>query len=152
MNSLLPAWTDFLIVADAIILVALAALVWVVFFCKRPWRRIKTAVSSIQRLRKSAACRRCGMVRSLPVNRSRHLNRDAPEPRNHPQKRFKSRAAFLLLPRAKRDAMSALYAFCREVDDVADNESMPAEKRLEQLALWRADIRRACAARFRNLQ
>jgi len=53
--------------------------------------------------------------------------------------------AFLLLPRAKRDAMSALYAFCREVDDVADDESAPTEKRHEQLALWRADIRRACA-------
>ncbi len=53
--------------------------------------------------------------------------------------------AFLLLPRAKRDAMSALYAFCREVDDVTDNESAPAEKRREQLAAWRADIRRACA-------
>ena len=53
--------------------------------------------------------------------------------------------AFLLLPRAKRDAMSTLYAFCREVDDVADDESAPAEKRREQLALWRADIRRACA-------
>jgi phytoene synthase len=53
--------------------------------------------------------------------------------------------AFLLLPRAKRDAMSSLYAFCREVDDVADNESAPSEKRREQLVLWRADIRRACA-------
>jgi phytoene synthase len=53
--------------------------------------------------------------------------------------------AFLLLPRAKRDAMSALYAFCREVDDVTDNESTPTEKRREQLAAWRADIRRACA-------
>lgn len=53
--------------------------------------------------------------------------------------------AFLLLPRAKRDAMSALYAFCREVDDITDNESAPAEKRREQLAAWRADIRRACA-------
>jgi phytoene synthase len=53
--------------------------------------------------------------------------------------------AFLLLPRAKRDAMSALYAFCREVDDVTDNESAPVEKRREQLAAWRADIRRACA-------
>jgi 15-cis-phytoene synthase len=30
--------------------------------------------------------------------------------------------AFILLPRAKRDAMSALYAFCREVDDVADED------------------------------
>jgi phytoene synthase len=52
--------------------------------------------------------------------------------------------AFILLPRAKRDAMSALYAFCREVDDVADNEMVPAEKRREQLAEWRADVKRAC--------
>jgi phytoene synthase len=53
--------------------------------------------------------------------------------------------AFLLLPRAKRDAMSSLYAFCREVDDVTDQESAPVEKRREQLAAWRADVRRACA-------
>jgi phytoene synthase len=53
--------------------------------------------------------------------------------------------AFVLLPRAKRDGMSALYAFCREVDDVADEESVPAPQRREQLAAWRADIRRACA-------
>jgi phytoene synthase len=52
--------------------------------------------------------------------------------------------AFVLLPRAKRDAMAALYAFCREVDDVADGESVPVEKRREQLAAWRADVRRAC--------
>src|SRR5450432_3964805 len=51
--------------------------------------------------------------------------------------------AFILLPREKRDAMSALYAFCREVDDVADDESVPAEKRRSQLAEWRDDIRRA---------
>ncbi len=51
--------------------------------------------------------------------------------------------AFILLPRPKRDAMSALYAFCREVDDVADDESVPAEKRRIQLAAWREDIRRA---------
>src|ERR1035438_2511739 len=52
--------------------------------------------------------------------------------------------AFILLPRQKRDAMSALYAFCREVDDVADEESVPAEKRRAQLAAWRADVERAC--------
>ncbi len=52
--------------------------------------------------------------------------------------------ALVMLPRAKRDAMSALYAFCRKVDDVADEESVPAGKRREQLAEWRADIRRAC--------
>lgn len=53
--------------------------------------------------------------------------------------------AFRLLPRAKQEAMSALYAFCREVDDVTDNESAPAERRRAELAEWRADIRRACA-------
>jgi phytoene synthase len=52
--------------------------------------------------------------------------------------------AFVLLPRARRDAMSALYAFCREVDDVADDKTVPAEKRREQLAEWRADVKRAC--------
>src|SRR5213593_2233375 len=52
--------------------------------------------------------------------------------------------AFVLLPKVKRDGMSALYAFCREVDDVADNESIPVEQRREQLAAWRADVQRAC--------
>jgi len=53
--------------------------------------------------------------------------------------------AFVLLPRAKRDGMSTLYAFCREVDDVADDESSPVERRREQLAAWREDVRRACS-------
>jgi phytoene synthase len=52
--------------------------------------------------------------------------------------------AFILLPKPKRDAMSALYAFCREVDDVADEDSAPVEQRREQLSLWRADVKRAC--------
>src|ERR1700685_4105222 len=52
--------------------------------------------------------------------------------------------AFILLPRQKRDAMSALYAFCREVDDVADDESVPTENAAAQLAEWRADVKRAC--------
>lgn len=52
--------------------------------------------------------------------------------------------AFVLLPRAKRDAMSALYAFCREVDDVADEDSAPVAARRAQLAEWRADVKRGC--------
>jgi phytoene synthase len=52
--------------------------------------------------------------------------------------------AFILLPREKRDAMSALYAFCRAVDDVADEDSVPTEKRRVELSAWREDIRRAC--------
>src|SRR6185503_12439877 len=54
--------------------------------------------------------------------------------------------AFVFLPREKRDGMSALYAFCREVDDVADDESTPADRRRENLAVWRADVRRACVS------
>src|ERR1041384_2260870 len=54
--------------------------------------------------------------------------------------------AFVLLPKPKRHAMAALYAFCREVDDVADEECIPVEQRRKQLAAWRADIRRACGS------
>src|SRR4051794_27871718 len=52
--------------------------------------------------------------------------------------------AFVLLPKAKRDGMSALYAFCREVDDVADDESVAVDQRRQSLEGWRQDIRRAC--------
>jgi 15-cis-phytoene synthase len=54
--------------------------------------------------------------------------------------------AFVLLPKPKRDGMSALYAFCREVDDVADDETLPVEQRRRQLAEWRADLDRACGS------
>jgi phytoene synthase len=52
--------------------------------------------------------------------------------------------AFVLLPRTKRDGMAGLYAFCREVDDIADNEGLPAAERRTLLASWREDVRRAC--------
>lgn len=52
--------------------------------------------------------------------------------------------AFILLPKPKREGMAALYAFCREVDDVADEESHSVEKRREGLQAWRDDVRRAC--------
>jgi phytoene synthase len=60
--------------------------------------------------------------------------------------------AFVLLPKAKRDGMSALYAFCRQVDDIADNESAPLEKRREELAEWRVDIRRAFGGEVPHIQ
>jgi phytoene synthase len=52
--------------------------------------------------------------------------------------------AFVLLPRPKRDAMSVLYAFCREVDDIADHPSEPLPARRARLAAWREEVRRAC--------
>lgn len=55
--------------------------------------------------------------------------------------------AFILLPRDQRDAMAALYAFCRAVDDVADEDAAPVEERRRQLDAWREDVRRACENR-----
>jgi phytoene synthase len=51
-----------------------------------------------------------------------------------------------LLPRAKRDAMYAIYAFCREVDDIADGDALPAAK-LADLQGWRAEIAALFAGR-----
>lgn len=44
-----------------------------------------------------------------------------------------------VLPRDRRAAMYAIYAFCRIVDDVAD-EPAPLPHKLEGLAAWRARI------------
>ena len=52
--------------------------------------------------------------------------------------------AFVLLPKERRAGMAALYAFCREVDDVADEDSRPASDRARDLEAWRQDVRVAC--------
>ena len=46
----------------------------------------------------------------------------------------------MLLPREKREAMLALYAFCRETDDVADEIEDPAQSRA-QIDAWRGEVR-----------
>lgn len=50
-------------------------------------------------------------------------------------------AAMRLLPQARRDAMFAIYAFCREVDDIADEPAEVADK-LRRLQGWRHEIAR----------
>jgi squalene synthase HpnD len=47
--------------------------------------------------------------------------------------------AMRILPRAQREAMFEVYAFCRKVDDIADSPG-PRDKRLDQLKLWHQDI------------
>lgn len=47
--------------------------------------------------------------------------------------------AMRLLPRSKREAMFAVYAYCRAVDDVADGDAAP-EAKLAELAVWRQEI------------
>jgi presqualene diphosphate synthase len=48
-------------------------------------------------------------------------------------------SAMRILPRAQRDAMFEIYAFCRKVDDIADSD-MPRPDRIAALAQWRSDI------------
>jgi phytoene synthase len=48
--------------------------------------------------------------------------------------------AMRLMPRAEREAMFAIYAFCRLVDDIADDGTRPREARARELAGWRADL------------
>lgn len=50
--------------------------------------------------------------------------------------------SFLFLPPEKRRAITALYAFCREVDDIAD-ECHDIVVASTKLAWWEAEIRRA---------
>ena len=50
-------------------------------------------------------------------------------------------AAMRILAPPKRAAMYAVYAFCRAVDDIADDGG-PQDKRLEALDRWRRDIAR----------
>lgn len=54
-------------------------------------------------------------------------------------KRSKSNLAFALvsLPKQKRIDMTTFYAFCRIVDDIADDPSQPAEDRRQQLQSWK---------------
>ena len=47
--------------------------------------------------------------------------------------------AMRILPKAQRDAMFAIYSFCRQVDDIADDPG-PRDGRLAALTAWRADI------------
>ena len=49
-------------------------------------------------------------------------------------------AAMRLLPPAERAAMFAIYAFCRKVDDIADDPGPTPAERREMLAAWRADL------------
>ncbi len=49
-------------------------------------------------------------------------------------------AGMRVLPKASREAMFAIYAFCRMVDDIADDHARDRTSRAQELAGWTADI------------
>jgi len=53
---------------------------------------------------------------------------------------------FLLLPRAKREALSAVYAYCRLIDDIVDS-GLPQDEARRQLDFWREELVRLYAGR-----
>lgn len=58
-------------------------------------------------------------------------------------KRSRSNLAFALacLPKRRRQDMYVFYAFCRVVDDIADDEGWTTPQRMEALDRWRAVVR-----------
>ena len=54
-------------------------------------------------------------------------------------------AAMRLMPKAEREGMFAIYAFCRAVDDIADDGIGTREERHAALDAWRDDVTRLCA-------
>jgi 15-cis-phytoene synthase len=53
--------------------------------------------------------------------------------------------AFRVLPKSKRRAICAVYAFMRHADDLADDEHLPRERRLLQTQTWLAGWHRAAS-------
>jgi 15-cis-phytoene synthase len=52
---------------------------------------------------------------------------------------------FLVLPRRKRDALSAVYAFMRHADDISDDSSLPVRERRQRLNEWLDAFQRVVA-------
>ena len=51
--------------------------------------------------------------------------------------------AFNLLPNEKRDAMNTVYAFCRQTDDIVDQENLPDDIKYEKLHKWTYELGKA---------
>lgn len=51
--------------------------------------------------------------------------------------------SFSLLPREKNEAINTVYAFCRQTDDIADNEVDTKEIKYKKIHLWRDELEKA---------
>ncbi len=120
------------------------------------WQR-RPKISRLGKLRLLAGAVRRNLVagsasvEAAPVEslREASMNPDLASSYAHCQ-RIARRAAgnfyysFLVLPRAKRRAMCALYAFLRATDDLGDSDRSLAERR-DALAAWRRELTGALA-------
>lgn len=63
-------------------------------------------------------------------------------------RKAKSNLAFALniLPRERREDMVVFYAYCRVIDDIADEENRPVEQRIKDLQAWRHGLENGFAA------
>ncbi|MBI5631446.1 MAG: squalene/phytoene synthase family protein [Elusimicrobia bacterium] len=52
---------------------------------------------------------------------------------------------FWVLPKAKREALRAVYRYCRLIDDVVDSGSLRSDEALRLLGFWREEIERLYA-------
>ncbi|MGD0830856.1 MAG: phytoene/squalene synthase family protein [Terracidiphilus sp.] len=52
--------------------------------------------------------------------------------------------AFVALPEPRRNAICAIYAFMRQADDLADDESLPRDERRRRLDAWQENWRGVC--------
>jgi len=91
-------------------------------------------------------------VRLVAFERDSKLNRTLRQSYRHCAQSARRAASsfywsFWLLPRAKRRAMCALYAFSRHTDDLSDNEQ-PVEIRRAAIAGWRDSLERALNENF----
>ncbi len=54
---------------------------------------------------------------------------------------------FLLLPAPKREALSAIYAYCRLIDDIVDSGALSKDEARRMLDFWRDEVERLFAGR-----
>lgn len=55
--------------------------------------------------------------------------------------------AFNLLPAPKRDAMNTVYSFCRQTDDIVDQEDESEDIKYEKLRKWRVELEKSLSGK-----
>lgn len=57
-----------------------------------------------------------------------------------PEKSSNFYFGFLFLSRRRREALAAVYAYCRHIDDIVDSMDLPEKEARERLDFWRKEI------------